>query len=83
MDKITILKILAQAKVLPQRARLYADAFLEYTAAQAKIESDGTIVADPRTGSPIQNPYLAVRDKAFSRLENLHKAGVKAAGLWS
>lgn len=54
----------------------------EYTAAQANIEANGAIVADPRTGSPIQNPYLVVRDKAFARLENLHKAGVRAPGLW-
>ena len=82
MDKVTILKILAKAKVAPQRASLYAHAYAEYIAAQENIETNGAIVADPRTGSPIQNPYLVVRDKAFARLENLHKAGVKANGLW-
>ena len=82
MEKVEILKILAKAKVSPERATLYADAFVEYTAAQANVDANGAIVADPRTGSPIQNPYLVVRDKAFARLENLHKAGVRAPGLW-
>lgn len=70
------------ASQLRGKAKSYADAFVEYTAAQANVEANGAIVADPRTGSPIQNPYLVVRDKAFARLENLHKAGVRAPGLW-
>ena len=63
-----------------QRAQRCVESFK--TAAQANVEVNGAIVADPRTGSPIQNPYLVVRDKAFARLENLHKAGVRAPGLW-
>lgn len=35
------------------------------------------------TGAPVPNPYLAVRDKAFARLESLHKTGVKAPALWT
>jgi hypothetical protein len=53
-----------------------------HAAAQKNIDDNGAIVADPRTGSPIPNPYLQVRDKAFARLETLHKAGVRAPGLW-
>ncbi|MFO0448673.1 MAG: P27 family phage terminase small subunit [Pseudomonadota bacterium] len=82
MEKVKLMEILAKAKVSAERATLYADAFLEYTAAQKNIDDNGAIVADPRTGSPIPNPYLQVRDKAFARLETLHKAGVRAPGLW-
>lgn len=82
MEKVKVLAILAKSNVPAQRAALYADAFLEYRQAQENIESNGSIVADPRTGAPVPNPYLAVRDKAFARLESLHKTGVKAPALW-
>jgi phage terminase small subunit len=82
MEKVEVLSILAKAKLSRQRAVLYADAFLEYREAQQNIEKNGSIVADPRTGAPVSNPYLTIRDKAFARLEQMHKCGVNADALW-
>ena len=53
-----------------------------YRAAQDNIDKNGSIVADPRSGAAVPNPFLTARDKAFARLESLHKAGVKASVLW-
>lgn len=77
-----IIALLTDSRTRPEKAALYADAYLEYRLAQDNITRDGPIVADPRTGAPIPNPYIPVRDKAFSRLEHLHKAGVRPIGLW-
>ncbi len=81
-DRASVVRVLRAAKVRPEKAALYADSFIEYQEAQANIRKNGSIVADARSGAAIQNPYLAVRDKAFARLEALHKAGVKASELW-
>jgi hypothetical protein len=62
------------------RACQYADLFLEYQEAQRNIATNGTIVLHPRTGVPIENPYLRIRDKA---LVNLHRmTTVRADWLW-
>ena len=78
------MKVLTSGGCLSARAALYADAYLEYKEAQTNITNNGSIVADPRTGSPIQNPYLAARDKVFVRLESLHGSGLGSnlAVLW-
>lgn len=77
-----VMQALLNAKNRPEKAALYADTFIEYRTAQANIEDFGAVTACPRTGTPIPNPFLSVRDKAFSRLEALHKAGVRASDLW-
>ncbi len=82
MIRDAVIAELLKAKNRPEKAGLYADSLLEYRAAQENIEKNGAIVADPRTGAAVQNPFLVVRDKAFARLESLHKAGVKASSLW-
>lgn len=43
---------------------IYATALLEYQAAAENIAKHGTIVFHPRTGAPIENPYLKVRAAA-------------------
>lgn len=43
---------------------IYVTAFLEYREAQANIEKNGAIVFHPRSGAPIENPYLRVRTNA-------------------
>lgn len=58
---------------------LYADAFLEYEAAQANIAEFGTIVFHPRTGAPIENPYCKIRDRAGAVLAKLK---LRADPLW-
>jgi phage terminase small subunit len=81
-DRAAVLKALLAAANRPAQAALYADTFVEYQEAMVNIRENGAIVADARTGAAIQNPYLVVRDKAFARLELLHKAKVKADALW-
>ena len=58
----------------------YADAFCEYRDAMANIRANGTIVAHPRTLAPIENPYLAVRDRALKTLQRMRS--VRAEFLW-
>jgi len=81
-NRDAVIAVLTETNKRAEKVGLYADAFIEYQEAQVKIARDGTIVADPRTGAPTPNPYLSVRDKAFARLEQLHKTGVKAGDLW-
>ena len=44
------------------------------------IEEHGIIVQHPRTANPIENPYLAIRDRAAKKLDGMRK--VKADFLW-
>ena len=62
------------------RATMYADAFLEYREASQNILANGIIVQHPRTANPIENPYLAIRDRALKKLESM--GGVDAEFLW-
>jgi hypothetical protein len=58
----------------------YADAFVEYQEATKNIDENGSIVLHPRTGNPIENPYLVIRDRALKRMQSLRQ--VKATDLW-
>lgn len=62
------------------KAHLYADALMEWLEARANIDEHGAIVFHPRTGAPIENPYLSVRTKAAKKLQDIK--GVKAEKLW-
>jgi len=62
------------------RATFYADAFLEYREASENIAEHGIIVQHPRTANPIENPYLAIRDRAAKKLDGMRR--VKADFLW-
>jgi phage terminase small subunit len=50
---------------------IYADAFIEYLTAQQNIAKNGSIVFHPQTGSPMENPFLAVRDRASKKLQGI------------
>jgi len=39
---------------------IVADAVLAYAEASANIRKNGTICSHPRTGSPIENPYVKI-----------------------
>lgn len=58
---------------------LFADAFIEYRLAQANIAEHGPVTLHPRTGAPIANPYLAVRDRAAKTLST---SKLDASGVW-
>jgi phage terminase small subunit len=59
---------------------MYADAFAEYREATENIVRNGSLVADPRTGVPIPNPYGPIRDRALRKLQTMRS--VPAAWLW-
>jgi phage terminase small subunit len=62
---------------------LYADAFAEYRAAQVNILEHGSVVQHPRTGQPIPNPYLTIRDNAARQLKDGIFSRLKTDALWS
>jgi phage terminase small subunit len=62
------------------RACQYADVFLEYQEASANIAMNGVVVTHPRTGAPMMNPYMAVRDNALKKLQTMKT--IEASFLW-
>lgn len=64
----------------PAEIAIYADAFCEYRAAQKNIDEHGSIVFHPRTGAPIENPYIRVRDKSSLIIQRLKT--IKTGDLW-
>jgi len=84
LDRNQVFAMLTARGVASHKAGLYADAFAEYQEAQDNIRLNGSVVSHPRTAEAVPNPYLGIRDKAFSRLESLHKTGTKPPpGLWT
>ena len=84
-DPAEVLALLRELN--PQRSRaavsMYADAFADYRAAQRNIRLNGTMVAHPRTGAPIENPYLKIRETARRALLDLRaKGGLRVDPLW-
>jgi len=71
---------LVEQGVPTDRATFYADAYLEYQEASRNITENGIIVSHPRTANPIENPYLAIRDRALAKLAKMKR--VKADFLW-
>lgn len=60
---------------------MYADCFVDYREAQDNITKNGNVVAHPRTGTPIDNPYIKVKAAAMANLRKLTR--VKHVGrLW-
>jgi phage terminase small subunit len=83
MTREEVVDVLESSNQHPRQfadTRLYADMFLEYMAAQANIAEHGTIVSHPRTGAPIDNPYLRIRDKARDAMQ---KMKLDASDLWA
>ena len=60
---------------------MYADCFLDYKEAADNIAKNGNIVAHPRTGSPIENPYIKVKASAMNQLRKITKIK-KVDALW-
>lgn len=69
--------MMARAKIATEADEvvlgMYATAFAEWCEAQGEIAKLGVIVKSP-SGYPIQNPWVAISNKAFERL---HKTGVE------
>lgn len=82
MSKADILEALQKQnpKARPSDLVIYADALTEYRKAQENIDDHGSIVFHPRTGAPIDNPYVRVRDRASALIRRMKT--IKAEGLW-
>ena len=75
-----VVAALVKKGVERDRACQYADAFEVYQKASANIREFGPIIAHPRTGSPVPNPYLAVQAGALKSLNAMRD--VPAGDLW-
>ena len=60
---------------------MYVSSFLGYLEAQDNIDKNGNIVAHPRTGAPMENPYLKVRTSCLNEMNKLKLRGL--GELWA
>lgn len=60
---------------------MYADCLMDYREAQENIAKNGNIVAHPRTGSPIENPYIKVKAAAMAQIRKITRLR-KVGALW-
>lgn len=76
-----ILRILRteNPKAKPEAVRIYADAAFTYLEATANINTVGALTSHPRTGAPLENPYLKVRTAAAA---TLRKINLKTGDIW-
>lgn len=81
MEKQEIIETLKKENEVASLESLsaYADNFIDYQEAVANIAEQGAIVAHPKNGSPIDNPYLKIRDSAQA---NMRKCRLKTDLLW-
>jgi phage terminase small subunit len=61
---------------------MYVNAYMTYREASKNINTNGAVVAHPRTGAPIDNPYLKVQTAAMAALQKLRKVK-NVARLWN
>ncbi len=66
--------------MMRDRAAQYADAYLTYQEAADNITPNGAIVAHPRTGAPLVNPNLRIRNDAYRILRTFRLSSV--GDLW-
>ena len=81
LNKSEVIQLLIDEGIRIDLANQYADAFLEYMKATQNIDQFGVIVTHPRTGNPIENPYLVIRDQALKKLQAMET--VQCDQLWS
>lgn len=58
---------------------MYTDLYMDYQEAAKNIREQGALVSHPKTGAPIDNPYLKIRIKMN---ESLRKIRINSDGLW-
>lgn len=74
--------VAANPKARLDRITIYVDSFIDYHEASKNITKHGNIVAHPRTGAPIDNPYCKIKAKATAVLTKVGRI-LKTDGLWS
>lgn len=60
---------------------LYSRQFATYLEAAENIQANGVIVSHPRTGQPMENPYLKVRAAAEASFGKMRM--IKSDSLWA
>ena len=78
--KTDMVQLLIEHGIRIDLANQYADVFFEYMKATRNVDEFGIIIKHPRTGNPIENPYLVIRDRALKKLQAMRS--VKAVYLW-
>lgn len=63
MVKITEIIIEDNPKLSVSVAQVLSDALLAYAEAKENVAKNGTIVAHPRTGAPLENPYNKIMNQ--------------------
>jgi len=81
LKKSDVVQLLIDEGTRIDMANQYTDAFMEYMMATQNIDEFGVIVKHPRTGNPIENPYLVIRDRALKKLQAMDN--VQCDQLWS
>jgi len=81
MTRQQVVDLLMARNPRTKRAQVeqYAAVWLTLQEAQDNIDRNGAVVAHPKTGGPIENPYLSVRERAMRQLGQFAISGT--AGL--
>ena len=61
---------------------MYADFYMDYMEASANIKEHGNIVFHPRTGAPIDNPYVKIKTNAMKQLRTITRL-CNVGAIWS
>jgi hypothetical protein len=81
MTRDQVIAVLIGSGAGRDRAVMYADAYQEYVKASGNLDEYGLIISHPRTGAPVPNPYLVIRDRALKKLRGMRD--VDASALWA
>jgi hypothetical protein len=81
MNRQTIIDELMRLNksMTPTQSRVFADTMLAYMEASRDIAKNGAIVAHPRTGAPMENPYTKIMKIAG---DGLSKRRILTGDLW-
>ena len=81
IERETIIEILNKNN--PDRSQvelaMYADAYIDYKTAADNIRENGAVCSHPKTGAPIENPFLKVRQQMQVALAKMKR--IKTKGL--
>jgi hypothetical protein len=80
INKSEFIQLLVDEGIRIDLANQYADVFKEYIECTQNIDEFGVIITHPRTGNPIDNPYLVIRDRALKKLQAMET--VQCDQLW-
>ena len=61
---------------------MYAEAFAIHRSASANVRDNGPLCAHPRTGAPMENPYLAIAASQMKVMQSLKRVR-KTDRLWA